>query len=269
MRFGIKTSPQDTTWSGMLAVWQAADEIDLFESAWTFDHFYPIFTDDISGPCMEGWTVTSALAQATSRIRIGVLVTGIHYRHPAVLAKLAVSADQSGAVTVYDTTTGTVAATLPGVPGAAPAQNEFRSAGPPAYGPDGRLYVGSSGGHLRVFDPTTFAQVADIAVPDRSTVEDFLSADFFLPFANPRHAHEFRCFEKFALADDQDIVGIGVERLDDHNGVIAKYNGQATVNFTGKPYNQMYITEVHFRHRKATSWAEYFDTAVFNEAFTP
>ncbi len=59
------------------------------------------------------------------------------------------------------------------------------------------------------------------------------------------------------------------ERLDDHNSVIAKYRGQATVNFTGKPYNQMYITEVHFRRRKATSWAEYFDTAVFNEAFTP
>ncbi|HLM19185.1 MAG TPA: LLM class F420-dependent oxidoreductase, partial [Acidimicrobiia bacterium] len=34
MRFAIKTSPQDTTWPDMLAVWQAADEIELFESAW-------------------------------------------------------------------------------------------------------------------------------------------------------------------------------------------------------------------------------------------
>ena len=47
MRFAIKTSPQNTTWADMLAVWQAADEIELFESAWTFDHFYPIFTDDV------------------------------------------------------------------------------------------------------------------------------------------------------------------------------------------------------------------------------
>ena len=54
MRFGIKTSPQDTTWSDMLAVWQAADDIELFESAWTFDHFYPIFTDDIYRPVPGG-----------------------------------------------------------------------------------------------------------------------------------------------------------------------------------------------------------------------
>ena len=93
MRFGIKTSTQDTTWADMLAVWQAADEIDLFESAWTFDHFYPIFTDDVSGPCMEGWITATALAQATRRLRVGVLVTGLPYRHPAVLANMAATLD--------------------------------------------------------------------------------------------------------------------------------------------------------------------------------
>ena len=55
------------------------------------------------------------------------------------------------------------------------------------------------------------------------------------------------------------------ERLDDRNAVIAKYNGHATV--FGKPYNQTYITEVLLRRRKVTSWAEYFDTAVFNGVF--
>ena len=69
----------------MLAVWQAADDIDAFDSGWTFDHFYPIFSDS-SGPCLEGWVTLTALAQATNRLRVGVLVTGIHYRHPAVLA---------------------------------------------------------------------------------------------------------------------------------------------------------------------------------------
>src|SRR5205814_4608170 len=92
MRFGIKTSPQDTKWADMLAVWQAADEIPVFESAWTFDHFYPIFSDS-TGHCLEGWTTTTALAQATKRLRVGVLVTGIVYRHPAVLANMAAALD--------------------------------------------------------------------------------------------------------------------------------------------------------------------------------
>src|SRR5437660_2146822 len=76
----------------MLAVWQAADDIELFESGWTFDHFYPIFSDP-DGPCMEGWVTLTALAQATTRLRVGVLVTGNVYRHPAVLANMAATLD--------------------------------------------------------------------------------------------------------------------------------------------------------------------------------
>jgi F420-dependent oxidoreductase-like protein len=92
MRFAFKTSPQNTSWSDMLAVWKAADDIDIFESGWTFDHFYPIFSDS-DGPCLEGWTTLTALAQATTRLRLGTLVTGIHYRHPAVLANMAAALD--------------------------------------------------------------------------------------------------------------------------------------------------------------------------------
>ncbi|BBX19675.1 LLM class F420-dependent oxidoreductase [Mycolicibacterium duvalii] len=92
MRFAFKTSPQNTTWKDMLAVWQFADDIDVFDSGWTFDHFYPIFSDP-AGPCLEGWVTLTALAQATARLRIGVLVTGIHYRHPAVLANMASALD--------------------------------------------------------------------------------------------------------------------------------------------------------------------------------
>ncbi len=76
----------------MLAVWRAADDIDVYESGWTFDHFYPIFSDP-TGPCLEGWTTLTALAQATERLRLGTLVTGIHYRHPAVLANMAAALD--------------------------------------------------------------------------------------------------------------------------------------------------------------------------------
>jgi F420-dependent oxidoreductase-like protein len=92
MRFAFKTSPQNTTWAQMLAVWKEADGIEVFESGWTFDHFYPIFSDP-TGPCLEGWTTLTALAQATTRLRLGTLVTGIHYRHPAVLANMAAALD--------------------------------------------------------------------------------------------------------------------------------------------------------------------------------
>lgn len=92
MRFAFKTAPQNTNWADMLAIWKEADGIDLFESGWTFDHFYPIFSDS-TGPCLEGWTTLTALAQATTRLRVGVLVTGMHYRHPAVLANMAATLD--------------------------------------------------------------------------------------------------------------------------------------------------------------------------------
>jgi len=92
MRYAIKTAPQNTTWDDMLTVFRAADDIDLFESGWTFDHFYPIVGDP-TGPCLEGWVTLTALAQATTRLRLGVLVTGIHYRHPAILANVAATLD--------------------------------------------------------------------------------------------------------------------------------------------------------------------------------
>src|SRR3954463_11335244 len=92
MRFAIKTSPQHTSFKDMLAVWQAADDMPIFESGWTFDPFYPIFSDH-TGPCLEGRVTTTALAQATKRLRVGVLVTGNVCRHPAVLANMAATLD--------------------------------------------------------------------------------------------------------------------------------------------------------------------------------
>jgi len=93
MRFGLKTSPQDTTWDAILGVWRAADDIELFESGWTSDHFGAIHHADLAGPCLEGWMTLAALAAATRRLRMGTLVTGVHYRHPAVLANMAATLD--------------------------------------------------------------------------------------------------------------------------------------------------------------------------------
>jgi F420-dependent oxidoreductase-like protein len=93
MRFAFKTSPQDTTWAAMLELWRAADDIEVFESGWTSDHFYALHNADLANPRLEGWTTLTALAQATHRLRMGTLVTGIHYRHPAVLANMAATLD--------------------------------------------------------------------------------------------------------------------------------------------------------------------------------
>jgi F420-dependent oxidoreductase-like protein len=90
--FGFKTPPQHGTWTEFLDVWRAADDIDVFESGWTMDHFYPL-TAPLSGPILESWTMLAALAQATTRLRLGSMVNGMHFRHPAVTANMAATVD--------------------------------------------------------------------------------------------------------------------------------------------------------------------------------
>jgi F420-dependent oxidoreductase-like protein len=90
--FGIKTPPQHGSWADFLDVWRAADDIELFESAWTMDHFYPL-TPPLDGTHLESWAVLAAMAQATKRLRLGCMVNGMHYRHPAVTANAAATLD--------------------------------------------------------------------------------------------------------------------------------------------------------------------------------
>jgi F420-dependent oxidoreductase-like protein len=91
-RHAIKTPPHHATWAEFLAVWREADQIDVFESAWNWDHFYPL-APPFDGPNLEGWTMLAALAQATTRLRLGAMVNGTHHRHPAVTANMAATLD--------------------------------------------------------------------------------------------------------------------------------------------------------------------------------
>ncbi len=92
LRFGIKTAQQNTTYEDILRVWREADSIPSIEHAWAFDHFIPLDPDP-TGPQLEGWTLLGALAAQTKRLRVGLMVTGNIYRHPAVLANIATTVD--------------------------------------------------------------------------------------------------------------------------------------------------------------------------------
>src|SRR5258708_25827137 len=91
IRFGIQTPQQHTRWAEILSLWQEIDALG-YDPAWVFDHFLPIFSDP-TGPCLEAWTALGALAMATKKVRLGAMVTGNTYRHPAVLAKMATTVD--------------------------------------------------------------------------------------------------------------------------------------------------------------------------------
>ncbi len=65
-----------------------------FDSFWVMDHFHQIpFVGKPEEPMLEGWTTLSVLAGITSKIKLGTLVTGVIYRYPSVLAKIAATLD--------------------------------------------------------------------------------------------------------------------------------------------------------------------------------
>ena len=91
-RFGIMTAPMQVDYHDILRVWREADAIPEIEHAWLFDHLMPIGGDP-NGPIFEGWTLLSALAAQTERLRLGLLVTSNRFRPPAILAKIAATVD--------------------------------------------------------------------------------------------------------------------------------------------------------------------------------
>jgi F420-dependent oxidoreductase-like protein len=92
LSFGFKTAPQHCTYEEILPIWKEADAQPALEHAWLFDHFNPI-VGDVAGPCLEGYTALAALAASTERLRLGLMVAGNTYRHPAVAAHMAATID--------------------------------------------------------------------------------------------------------------------------------------------------------------------------------
>jgi alkanesulfonate monooxygenase SsuD/methylene tetrahydromethanopterin reductase-like flavin-dependent oxidoreductase (luciferase family) len=93
MRFGIDVAQQRMTFDELVDRVQFAERVG-FTGAWGFDHFRPMYGDG-PGECFEGMTTLAALAGQTSTIRLGLLVTGVTYRHPSVFTVEAVTVDHA------------------------------------------------------------------------------------------------------------------------------------------------------------------------------
>lgn len=93
MRFGLDVAQQRMPWDEVVSRVRFAEDLG-FEGAWGFDHLQPMYGEG-PGEAFEGMTTLAALAGMTSRIRLGLLVTGTTYRHPSVFAAQALTIDHA------------------------------------------------------------------------------------------------------------------------------------------------------------------------------
>src|SRR4051812_5585262 len=91
LRFGLKLSQQIHPIGAQREAWRAADAAG-FDHIWPFDHLIALGPDPAQ-PIFDGWTILGAIAENTKKMRIGLNVTGNLYRHPGLLAKIAVTVD--------------------------------------------------------------------------------------------------------------------------------------------------------------------------------
>ena len=91
LRVGLKLAPQIYPIATHRAVWKIADEAG-FDGLWGFDHLLALGADPTQ-PVFEGWTMLAAMAEATKRVRLGLMVAGNLYRHPGLHAKIGATID--------------------------------------------------------------------------------------------------------------------------------------------------------------------------------
>lgn len=92
LSFGIKTSQAGIGYDDISRLWHEADSIEVIEHAWLWDHMVPL-RGPAQAPALEAWTLLSALAAQTERLRLGVIVTNNQFRRPTLLAKMAATVD--------------------------------------------------------------------------------------------------------------------------------------------------------------------------------
>jgi alkanesulfonate monooxygenase SsuD/methylene tetrahydromethanopterin reductase-like flavin-dependent oxidoreductase (luciferase family) len=92
LSFGIKTSQMGLSYQEIQRIWREADQVPVLEHAWLWDHMVPL-RGDVTGAALEAWTLLSALAAQTTRLRLGVIVTSNRLRSPTLLAKMAATTD--------------------------------------------------------------------------------------------------------------------------------------------------------------------------------
>ena len=93
MRFGLDVAQQRMPWDELVRRVQLAEELG-FDGVWGFDHYQPMYGEG-PGETFEGMTTLAALAGQTTRVRLGLLVTGVTYRHPSVFAAEALTIDHA------------------------------------------------------------------------------------------------------------------------------------------------------------------------------
>src|SRR5438552_2269268 len=91
LRYGLKFSQQVHPIDAQVDVWRIADGAG-FDHIWPFDHLIALGPDP-TALIFDGWTVLGAMAAITKRARMGLNVTGNLYRHPGLMAKIAVTVD--------------------------------------------------------------------------------------------------------------------------------------------------------------------------------
>lgn len=93
MDFGLDIAQQRLSWPAIVDRASLAEHLG-FTGVWGFDHFQPMYGEG-PGECFEGNTTLAALTGVTNRVRLGLLVTGMTYRHPSVFAAEAITIDHA------------------------------------------------------------------------------------------------------------------------------------------------------------------------------
>ena len=93
MRIGVDVAAQRMPFAEVVDRTRFAEGLG-YDGVWGFDHFQPMYGEG-PGECFEGNTTLAALSGITDRVRLGLLVSGMTYRHPSVFAAEAITIDHA------------------------------------------------------------------------------------------------------------------------------------------------------------------------------